>query len=42
LDHILDLQAMDDGSETQPEAPSLISSASAGLCISCLSITLCG
>jgi hypothetical protein len=42
MDHILDLQAMDDGSETRTEAPSVISSASAGLCISCLSITVCG
>jgi Lanthionine-containing peptide SapB precursor RamS len=42
MNHILDLQAMEDSSETQPEAPSVISSASAGFCISCLSLTLCG
>ncbi|WP_143229726.1 SapB/AmfS family lanthipeptide [Actinophytocola xanthii] len=42
MNHILDLQALDDSSETHPEAPSVFSSASAGLCISCLSLTVCG
>jgi hypothetical protein len=42
MNHILDLQAMDDSPETRPEAPSVISSASAGMCISCLSLIMCG
>jgi hypothetical protein len=40
--HILDLQVIEDDYGSQPEPASVISSASAVPCLSCLSIYICG